>query len=237
MRLMKTVARRVALGLAETKRFAIINEDWSILPTTNYRTWFSYTNVFSSLLVAADSYRMVGQEIQTPLLKCKFEFQIPWDLIYLNEPNNVGSVVLHVMLIASNEQDPTTGPLTYTNSSFEATSDWFYQSDAWRATMNGNNVKVLRKWTRQVNPDQFIGGTTIRGRSTVRGKLQYRWKRRMTFEDTAVTTTGTPTQSKILRGWNYYLLCGWGLQTLLGAAVNNGWPSMRMDRFLYYKDP
>lgn len=237
------MAKRVALGLSESKRFAIINEGYNTVLTTPASNQWYYRSVFAPLggvsNQGAASYQVVGNEIQQPMLKVKFRCFIPWGSLYSDNAANFGSVCFTVMLVASNEQFLGLTPVSYGTTVPDP--GWFYNQVGWMPTLNGNNVKVLRKWSKIVTPEpQGVGltGVSIAGTSFVRGKLRYRWKRKLTFEDTPpAPTQGGPQTARILRGWNYYLMVG--VQTLgnYGSTSISAPPQLIMDSFLYYKDP
>lgn len=236
MKMVKRVAASQALRMAETKRFAILNEVYSPAPPTNGSTQWYYRNIFAPLDQGFSSWRVVGSEIQRPYLKIKGRFEIWWDRIIADNPLNYGYVSCHVMLVAANDALANTTPSSYGLSS--SSLNWFYQIDAQNPTMNGNNVKVLKKWSKVIRAQQVASGTVAYGRTLVNMSLKYRWKRRLTFEDSgAIPDTGGPTSARILRGWNYYILVGYGLGNNLGNVTNFGWPYIRLDSFLYYKDP
>lgn len=230
--MMKRVARSETLKLVETKRFSVINETATALLGTNQDQW-SFRNVFGRLAGGSNSWQIVGQEIQRPLLKLKWQCQIDWPNISLIQPGNYGSIALNVYLIAANEQLPQT---TFINYDSASGLDWFYQRDGFNPTMNGNNVKVLKHWRRVVTPDQVALGT-IQGSQVVTGQMTYRWKRKLTYEDTGlVPTAGGPNRAGWLRGWNYYIVTGSSMRIDLPATAINI-PFTVMDSFLYFKDP
>lgn len=237
------VAKRVSLGLSESKRFAIINEGYNTVLTTTAQSQWYYRSVFAPLGAPSNqggtSYNIVGNEIQQPMMKLKFRCVVPWGSLYSDNAANFGSVGFTVMLVASNEQLAATTPASY--ASLTPDPGWFYNSIGWHPTMNGNNVKVLKKWTKLVIPEpQGVGltGVSIAGTTLIRGSLRYRWKRKLTFEDTPPPPAqGGPNISRVLRGWNYYLLVGVTTLGPYGSTTIAGPPSLAMDSFLYYKDP
>lgn len=229
---MKTVARRVTLSLVEAKRFAVINEFATTTVGTSSDQW-SFRNVFSRLTQGTGSGNFIGNEIVAPLLKIKFECNIDWANIALQQPTNYGTIFFNLMLIASNEQYDQT---TFANYTAFSDPGWFYQPNGSIPTMNGNNVKVLKKWSRSVTPDQMPLGTT-QGRQILRGSMKYRWKRKLTFEDSAtIPGAGAPAPVRVLRGWNYYLLAGYTMYAGLSPTFT-AYPNLIMDSYLYYKDP
>ncbi len=247
MRLMKTVARRVAKNLAETKRYARVLETASVLPSTTAASQWSFRHVFAPLAApfstggagqGAASFQFVGNEIVDPMLKLKFSWYLNWEQIRRTVAN-YGTIGLNVALVAMNDY-VTAGGTSFINAATIGNFDWFYNPDAYNPTFNGNNVRVLKKWSRMVTPDQ-LGPTAVQGNQVVRGRLSYRWRRKLTFEDqNVVPQFGGPAVSPILRGWNYYIITGyrgfgnWGGTS---AGVPDAFPQCIMDSFLYYKDP
>jgi hypothetical protein len=238
------VARNVALKLAETKRFAVINEQLPLPVNSNANQWF-YRNIFSTLAnygyQGVESWKYIGSEIQRPMLKLKFRWDIIWNGFRANTEINYGSVGLTVMIIASNDDSFQAVFGNYPGGTSSGITNWFYNPDGFKPTMNGNNVKVLKVWHRKVTPDQIpttTGSGYVSGTQVVTGKMSYRWKRKITFEDVStIPVSGGPTSASITRGWNYYILAGYGLFSTLGSVSALAVPNLNMDSFLYYKDP
>lgn len=236
MRLMKTVAKRVALSLTESKRFALLNETWiSQMPSATATTWF-VRNVFSPPGQNVLSSGIIGSEIVNPLLKLKFNFTINWGTLRIDNIGNYGTVRLNLFIIGTNEQYAYSTPTNY--ASITPSPFWFVNSNGHRVTLNGNNVKILKKWSKRVTPppvSEATGAPPI-GVYNIPGTLKCRWKRKLTYEDTGLSLTdGAFNSSDILRGWNYYIVAGIATQTSVNTA-NTG-VQMAMDSFLYFKDP
>lgn len=242
------ISKRVALKQVETKRFTILNENYSILPINTNGTQWSARNVFSPLSEGVDSFNTIGNEIVNPMVKLKFSAMIDWNNV--RSLNGLGStipgtvsVVLNVMIVAANDQYAYYQP-TLLQPGGSNQGGWFYQADGARVTLNGNNVKVLKKWSIVKSPPSIIAGTqstAIAGGTLVRGRMTYRWKRKITFEDltTLPPANGGPDRSIITRGWNYYILVGWGLPPgfTLGTTPIRPIVDFGMDSYLYFKDP
>lgn len=235
-RSIKSISRRVALGLAETKRFAVLNEAASANSSVVSNSYYwMFKNVFSQLSQSGgqgvQSYQFLGTEIVNPFLKLKFTWGIPWGNIYNGSAANYQSVPLCVMLVSTGD-DIATVPGFEPTINWTDTSDWFLNPDPYRVTMNGHNIRVLKKWSKMVHPDQTIAGTP-QGAVVVKGRLTYRWKRKLRYQD--VPLQGNPSRQNTLAGNNYYILVSWG--TNVAVAGSSPVPYCRMDTFLYFKDP
>lgn len=234
-RQVKTISRKVALGLCETKRFTVVNEPASgnstVVPNNYY--WM-LKNIFGQLSNAGanqgvGNYQIVGSEIVNPLMKVKFQWQVPWQNMYAASAGNYQTVALCVMLVSSSDDLVAN---TFTSAvGFTETNDWFLQAYPFRITMNGHNVKVLKRWMRTVSPDQIQSGTPI-GSAVVKGKMTYRWKRKLRYQDSAGVNT---LPQNVLSGPNYYLMTSWA--TNVNVAGTAAVPNCQMDTYLYYKDP
>lgn len=246
MRLMRTVARRVALSLSEAKRFTVLNEVFAPLGASALQYQYAVRNVFAPIPVAAGSaagasYSRIGSEIVDPLLKLKFSWRFNW--ANANASTYWGPVFLHVYLVAANDAStfPLNGVSIYPDG-IAGDPGWLLQTNPARPTLNGNNVKVLKAWHRKMQPPPSVAGTggtdgviaQYFGRGNVNGKMTYRWKRKLTYED-FVPLSANPSSGNQLRGWNYYILTGWGIndQTLGMSQA----PICNVDSFLYFKDP
>lgn len=254
---MKRVARTVALSLSEAKRLSVVNQDVFNNTSAVAFRW-SYTNIFSAIPVASgtgagSSFASIGNEIVDPLLKFKAVCRIPYGLTLLDNSNNYGTIQFTVLLVAANDfasttasGGPTPGNINFTTypALFDtADPGWFLSADPFKPTLNGNNVKVLRRWTKKYHPEiqfeAFATGDSLRyTNGTIQFSIEgkYRWKRKLTYEDNVALQAGANfPRAGYLRGWNYYLLCGWGAPG--NIVTSNGQPQMNLDRFLYYKDP
>ena len=78
---MRRVARSEALKLSESKRFVVLNENALANQPTALSTQWAIKSPFAQLATGAQSFQVVGNEIQRPLLKLKFYFQIDWGLL------------------------------------------------------------------------------------------------------------------------------------------------------------
>lgn len=259
MRLMKSVARRVALNLSEAKRFTTLNE-LPIPPVPASVTFrWAYKNVFAPIpsgngAAAGTSWAVEGNEIVDPLVKMKITFR-------LNFSNQIAGLLngayttnyMWVYLIASNEQ--VTGLLppsnTWTNYPVQYASDdpgWFLTQNPQRPTLNGNNVKILRRWSRKYTPDELFAiadaTSTLNvqglGRPQINMNCKHRFRGKKTFEDAVFGDTDSNfLRSAILRGWNFYWLVGWGIGPTaeFSPIPTTNQPSVSCDTYTYFKDP
>lgn len=234
---MRRVARQETLKLVESKRFAVINENALANTPTNLSTQWAVKNIFSQLNGGANSFNINGNEIQHPLVKLKFLFRADFGALRADNAANYGTVAFNVALVASNDTSFPAGTVQqFTNTSLISGFDMFYQPDGYKPTFNGNNVKVLKTWHRKVHPDQVSGTGT--GSVTITGRLKYRWRRKLTYEDSAVVPgSGGPSREPLeLRGWNYWLLVGSQVTTNYVSALSAP-PIAIVDTYLYFKDP
>nr|QJB18605.1 MAG: capsid protein [Genomoviridae sp.] len=234
----RRVARRVALAQAETKRAVVLNEDYTYGPSTAYNFQAMYTNIFSVLGTSAQGVaqnQMIGTEIVDPLFVARMEMTVDWGLLLANAGvTGVVGVCLHAWLIATNDQQPITAPTAYVNSA--SANNWFIQPQGYKPQLNGNNVKVLKHWSKCVNPPSIPFGSSKPigyAASCYRHKFVHKFKGKKEFE----TTSDYTSVSRVLRGWNYYFLVGYGVASTETLNANSQNVYMRCDRYLYYKDP
>lgn len=219
----------------------MVNEIYG--PTSNQSTWWNYKNVFNTLANGTTGFQFVGNEIVNPMLKFKFKWIMNWANISSNNTGNFATAAINVLLVAANEQFTATVATPYPAIGSTGDPGWFYQSDGYYPTMNGNNVKVLKKWSRRVTPPGLpmnTSGLQPLGTQYVTGKMTYRFKRKLTFEDSSIVTAiGGPARATTLRGWNYYLLVGASLPFGQGTPVGTGGSAVMpvIDTFMYFKDP
>lgn len=258
MRLMKRVARTVALKLSEAKRFTSLGFDAN--PATDYgaprRFRWTYKNVFSGIPSAAGgsagaSFSLVGNEMVDPLAKAKFSFSWNYaDILAARNYDAYGTVMGWVYIVATTDQLETTGFTQYPAQGSSTDPGWFMNQDPYRPTLNGNNCKIVRRWRIQHQPvnlaptaltstGQTIITTSFSGAGTIIKNLtcKHRWKGKKTFED--FTQTANPGnanyfRSTFLRGWNYYWLVGWTVPEVVPFAQA---PAIINDQYLYFKDP
>lgn len=256
--MMKRVARRVTLSLSEAKRMADINRPVFASSATAIGTQWRYRNIFAMLptatgVLAGSSFAVDGNEIVDPLLKIKATAQIQYNDILqeTGDGSTFGSIYFHIYLVAANDYSgaviaggPPPGTLTWTTYPAQFSSGdpgWFLSQDGARPTLNGNNVKVIRKWTKKFTPEPFAyhvptGGTRASfGQINVDFTIKHRFKGKKTFEDNVFGDLDANfARAGTLRGWNYYTLCGWSGTNVL---ITNSQPQMYLDQFLYFKDP
>ncbi len=233
----------MTLSLAEAKRFSVVNEDYNPSYVTPVLYRYTVRNVFAPIPSGGSggdsSYSREGAEIVDPLLKLKWTCRVNFGS---NFPANYGTWYFHVYLIASIDLDtfPSTGVNVYPAIGGASDPGWFLNPDGARPTLNGNNVRVLKAWHRKYTPDQIAYGAatgvtpTVAGSVDITGGMSYRWRRKLTFQD---STSGAPnfTTSVYLRGMNYFILAGWSSSATTVPTASR--PVFAMDSFLYWKDP
>jgi len=257
MRLMKRVARTVALKLSESKRFSDINRTVfsGYVGTATFR--WAYRNIFATLPVATgalagSSYAIDGNEIVDPLMKVKAVCQIPFGQIASAAANLAyGTIRVTAYLLASNDYTgpvvgggPPPGTMGFSGYPTQYSSDdpgWFLNQDGYKTTLNGNNVKVMKKWTKKYHPDIIVNDTDGPYTNVGLGNIvldltfKHKFRGKYTFEDNHIGDLDSNyPRAGTLRGWNYYLLVGWAAQ---GGIAYAQAPQVFMDTFMYFKDP
>lgn len=261
MRLMRSVARRVTLNLSEAKRLTILNDNPFVSATALSFHW-RFKNIFAQMYPATGgsgattpgtSWGTVGNEIVDPMWKFKVSLTIRAASMLADAASVYGSMVFHIYIIAANDYvdtvlggAPPPGTLAWTTYPplYDASDPgWFINNDPFKATINGNNARVVKHWVRKWTPtivyERFNPtadtGTSASGTVVQTFKGMKRWKRKFTFEDNPVADTDSNfLRSGTLRGTNYYLLCGWGAIGNVPAAIQ---PTLNFDQYMYFKDP
>lgn len=258
--MMKRVARRVALSLSEAKRFTLLN-DSAFFATGSPTFQWRYKNIFAQLPAAnttattGSSYATVGSEIVDLLWKAKMVWRMPFFQLGTSPATNLfsyGTVYFRAYLIAANDEPNTavggaTPPGTTVWNTYPAqysSTDlgWFLDQDPKKPTLNGNNVRILKRWSKKYTPpvqwDRYASGDTnlqMLGDNYFNMTCKHKFRGKKTFEDNVFGDTDSNfPRGGTLRGWNYYLLCGWGSAGGLDVISQ---PSLTMDQFLYFKDP
>ncbi|QDJ95224.1 capsid protein [Capybara virus 9_cap1_45] len=259
MKMMKSVARRVALNLTEAKRFTTLNEaPFAALPSANRSFGWVYRNALAQLpsangVAAGSSWAIDGNEIVDPLLKLKNYYQAPLQPYPPIPPVNewsYGTQFFYVYLIACNEQVSGTIPPSAVWSAYPdqySSNDpgWFLQQDGTKPTLNGNNVKIIKKWSKRYTPVEIMEIPTstsnprvVDGCPVVRFDCKKKLRGKKTFEDAVFADTDSNfLRSAILRGWNFYWLLGWGATADLAGGASSQQPYWLVDSFTYFKDP
>lgn len=201
----------------------------------------------------ATSFSRIGSEIVDPIMKFKGSWTIHWDDLMYNHPTAYGTVYLVVYIISCN--DVFGDPGLWQNYDFGVSGEpaWFLQPDGSRVTLNGNNVRVHKKWKRKVTPDQLyntnpvtigvepvVNATTVRGRQTIDCVITWKKRGKITYEDDPVNVDvdavgdGNLVSSYYTKGWQYYILAGW---ETMGPVSNINKPNLSGDTYMYFKDP
>lgn len=241
VKMVQKVARRVLLKNTETKRNIIMNEAWNQPLAAPGSSLFQYSmaNIFSQLsLQGTGQDRYVGDQILDPMLSVRAQFTIDWSRFAsaLSPAAYPLAVCLHMWIISTNDQYALTTPTNTEDSSLSFIINWFMQKRAFRAQMNGDTVRVLRHWSRVVEPPSIpTTGSASAAQTLVKHKLTYRWKGKKTYEP---TVPGGIVPGLTLKGNNYYLVCGYGIPDGVFTITNpNTVCSIYVDRYLYFKDP
>lgn len=245
------ISKAVTLRATETKRFAILNENFTFLPTSgfNYAAW-AYRNIFGPVPQGVTAFSRNGSEIHSPMLALNINVLVNWkDVANYNTNETFFPIRVTVMIVSANEQIATGSTPTYYDYTSSSSSGWFYMPDNLNPRLNGNNIRVLKKWTRLINPRPYAlvansGPATLQyafgGTQSYCGKLRYKWRRKITYEDTGIPSNiGGVVSGGTTRGNNYYILAGYSSSVNRGIAAVPPYPLCRifMDSYLYYKDP
>ncbi len=238
----QSVARRTTLKLIETKKDVVLSESFNTF-TGSSSFFYAFVNVFSPLsLNSSFQSGLIGDAFQDPLLVAKIQWVVNLEqLRTFVADNTLRPIWIHAWLVSTNDQIATvTGtPQTYNIIA----QNWFQQPTGPNATMNGDNVKVLKHWVHQVSYASLLAtGTTDRTiTNTMAGfkHIKYKWKGTKRFEeDSGSTSTPNPQIRAYLKNQNYYLVLGWTFQygVQAPATQTNTAVDFRVDRYLYYKD-
>lgn len=204
--------------------------------------------------LAGASYALEGNEVVDLMVKAKFNFLVDFGAI-LNQSlaQGYGTIFFHAYLLATNDFTgtafsgaPPPGTWTWSQYPTQFTAEdpgWFLVQNGQNPTLNGNNVRVIRAWHKQVNPgiqyQQFATGDSNRvgyGRKWVTMNVKHKFKGKKTYEDNPFgDVDANYIRSGVLNGINYYWLIGWGSTSTISTAVAQ--PNLYMDEFLYFKDP
>lgn len=247
MKTIKAVARYTQLKNTETKRAFVLNESWnSFAATGSYFYNYNFLNIFSILGTGAQGTgqnQFVGDQVLDPLMVARIQFYVDWNTFSPAGATTLEPVMLHTWIIAANDQYAAAAP---TNVNVYSTIlDWFLQTRPSRAVMNGDSCKVLHHWTRTVTPPSVPTAVSaafpnLFSTACIRKKIVHKFKGKKTFEPQNPTSPNLP--GAYLKGWNYYLICGWGLpdgtfnlNVPTGASTRP--VTIYLDRYLYFKDP
>ncbi len=241
----RRIAKGEALRVAESKRFVILNETYSLITTSARDHQYAYRNVFAPLAAGTSSFQVIGNEFWPRLLKLKWRFSVDWRTVFTLNDSSRGcqSVIFHIWVIATPDVlTPGTTPVLYDETSSGPL--WFYQHEPFKATMNGNNVRVMKHMQRTFTPEAMLQDDTgtgatpvIWGTATKAGTMKVRFKGKRTYEDTLAPTSGGPTRQQYLKNINYYIVSGWGAINGTVGSVTPGFGNILIDSYLYFKDP
>lgn len=238
----QSVSRRTALKLIETKKDVVLNEVYNTF-TGSVNYYYSWVNCFSQIAYNSTFQNgLIGDAFQDPLCVFKIQWIVNTEqLRTYNGDNSLRPIWIHAWILSINDQlsNALSTPNTYNNTS----QNWFTQPNGPNATMNGDNVRVLRHWCHQVNyPSLLATGTTDRTvTSNIGGrkKMMYKWKGTKRFEeDPGSNANNNPAIRPTLKGNNYYFMLGWCYQNGVNGPVSNANTAvdLRVDRYIYYKD-
>lgn len=247
------MARKVALGLSEAKRFVIVREQYSPTYIGSLNFQWVFRNVFSPLAVlptgvgaTVGSWVLNGNEFVDPLVKVKLRISADWGLLAGNAA--LDDIYIYSYVVASNDEFlNTVVPALYPSQGSSTDPGWFQVGNRINPTLNSNNVKIIKRVKMRLspsgNPVSYTNGDVIVGKTQRTMSYSFRLKRKMTFEDdpaNMVFTTGTQFLNRrsgtgaTTRGWNYYFLNGFMSNSSIPTAAR---PIIEQDSFVYFKDP
>lgn len=239
----KRISRFTLLKNSETKRHFILNENWGIYPATGTpRNNYVYANIFSPLTQGFAQNTFEGDNILDPLFVARVKFDLRPTLLEadLVNPSWLPEIWCHVWLLASNDQFSQVTPTVIDGGTPPFNGlDWFLQTEASRVQMNGDSCTVIKHIRRKLRP--YDTGLVLQSNPSTSVKLVAKLKGRKIFEPGSPNTPNTPAD--VLKGWNYYLVCGWGITdgsgspTLSWPITGTGPVSVTVDRYVYFKDP
>lgn len=229
-------ANRVINRRSETKRYITQGENFTTgIGGTGLFQWAT-RNVFNGLTAGDVDTNVEGSALDRAMLVLRGQFTIDWNSVTVGAGQGADppSIILHVGVIATNDQLSTSDIVR------AADPAWFLSSVPWRVRLDGHHVRVLKWKTYTFHPQgagQVIAPTAstpiVYGTTDRQIKLKCRFKGKKQFEENPGIASGLD----FLKGWNYYILTGWGV------AGNAPWvgqdsfkPVLGMDTYLYFKD-
>lgn len=224
-------ANRAINKRSETKRFIITGENYTtLIGGTGVNQWAT-RNVFNPLVSGDLDTNVEGSMIDRAMLVIRGQFTIDWENIRAGSGlSDVPSMILHVGVIATNDQ------LSLSDIPRAADPNWFLSNVPWRVRMDGHHVRVLKWKTYTFQPQgmgQIVTGTSpvAYGIADRQIKLTVRFKGKKQFEE------NPGTSADFLKGWNYYIVTGWGMGGNAGwAGTDLQKPTLVLDSYLYFKD-
>lgn len=239
-KVVKRIAVNQQMKHVETKRFCVLNEGWSFAPANVFSFQYAYVNVFSALGNNTGQSGFVGDSIERAFLEVRLQTFMNFDRNRLTNSSGAGFMPLavHLWVIATNDQLPATTP---TQWEVNTSSPWFLQPYGEQAKFNGSNVRVLKHRMLTWHNTVPISGTTYFGYTAKNLKMKVRFKGKKVYEEAQTGTTNVPNPalSLSLKGWNYYIVCGYTFPYGVNVNMTPGYApvSITMDRYLYFKDP
>jgi len=232
----KRAAKVVLHQLAETKRFSMLNEQWSEPggpPDTTRSWWWFYRNIVSPLFIELEDGKtpVEGFDLSDMFLKIKYTVLQNFSMLQ-SAGGGTGDTTACIVLLAATDAIANIIP-DYISGTSHLLLDWFIQQDPDRVVFNGSQVKVLmKKKIRMKWMKDESEGTPANAWVRKSGVLRYKWKGKKHTMERADDSLG------LLKGWNYYLLVGYRMP--FGAPTSTTpyefRPVVVMDSYLYYKD-
>ncbi|AVK87312.1 putative capsid protein [Termite associated circular virus 3] len=243
MKMVRSVANRQIMKATETKRNVRLEENWSPIPSNSTGSQYTIANIFAQIggggtASGTNATQLIGDTFFNPLFKAKLRYFIDWNRVRSLNGSGTGvlPVQLYCWIVAAND----ILPLGVTPNNYFTISpqpNFFLTSGGTAPTFNGDNVRVIRKWSKTINPPSIVvgAGTVVtNGASLYKKNITVKFRGSKTFESDSSGGLGFG-----LRGWNFYMITGYAMP--YGFALS-GTPllplvDVRVDRYLYFKDP
>lgn len=235
----RRIARYEQMKNSETKRFFILNEGWNTYRSAGQDpNWsYQYVNIFGAMQQGVQQQQFEGDTILDPLFKMTISYEVLWNVLqtqFQTSQSQFPPLYVHAWIIAVNDQVSGVSPAPFPD--IDPIRTWFLQPHSTRAVMNGDVVTVIKHKKRLV---RAFGTDIVTPPASSAGtiKLLKKLKGKKTFEPVSSATPNTPGSN--LKGWNYYVVFGWGVPD--GYNLRNPLTAnpirVYADRYLYFKDP
>lgn len=219
----------------------MIGEIFSPTRTSPEANQWAYKNIFEQLVQyggqGGGQAQFTGTEITNAMGRFTVYGTVFWNRI-ISLVGGVSSIFFEAAVIATNDQFATGGPALYNVAA--SGPNWFYNFQAYDPVFNGNNVRVIKRKRWRIDPPNMMSGAPsppTTASSSFSKIIKVKFKGKKEFEEGASTITGAPQPARFLRGWNYYLMVGFGAQINAVPTTTQNLVDCYADSYLYFKDP